>query len=155
MQAQVRQNFHPDSEAAINKLISIKYYTSYVYLAMSFYFERDDVALESFAKYFHELSELLRKNAEELINYQKLRGGRVQLENIEKPERREWTNGLDAIQFALELQKTINKCLLELHHLASNKHDPQTCCLSHSSIQHRIPTVWKQVIWPIRSKLTF
>ncbi|XP_048473653.1 ferritin, lower subunit-like isoform X1 [Rhincodon typus] len=145
MQAQVRQNFHPDSEAAINKLISIKYYTSYVYLAMSFYFERDDVALESFAKYFHELSELLRKNAEELINYQKLRGGRVQLENIEKPERREWTNGLDAIQFALELQKTINKCLLELHHLASNKHDPQMCNFLESNFLNSSVEIMKKL----------
>ncbi|XP_043535520.1 ferritin heavy chain-like [Chiloscyllium plagiosum] len=127
MQAQVRENFHPDSETAINKLISINYYTSYVYLAMSFYFERDDVALENFAKYFHKLSELLRENAEELTNYQKLRGGRIRLEEIEKPDRQEWTNGLEAIQCALDLQKTINKSLLELHRLASDKHDPQMC----------------------------
>ncbi|GCB80989.1 hypothetical protein scyTo_0023115 [Scyliorhinus torazame] len=83
MESQVRQNFHPDSETAINKLISLEYYTSYVYLAMSFYFERDDVALENFAKFFYKLSEVERKHAEELIHYQKDRGGRVQLESIE------------------------------------------------------------------------
>ncbi|XP_072348447.1 ferritin, lower subunit-like [Scyliorhinus torazame] len=127
MESQVRQNFHPDSETAINKLISLEYYTSYVYLAMSFYFERDDVALENFAKFFYKLSEVERKHAEELIHYQKDRGGRVQLESIEKPEKQDWRNGLEATQYALELQKTINKSLLDLHHLASDQHDPQMC----------------------------
>ncbi|XP_041034051.1 ferritin, lower subunit-like [Carcharodon carcharias] len=127
MQSQVRQNFHPDSETAINKVIGLEYYTSYVYLAMSFYFERDDVALENFAKFFHKLSEVERKHAEELIKYQKERGGRIQLESIEKPERQEWRNGLEATQYALELQKIINESLLDLHHLASDKQDPQMC----------------------------
>ncbi|XP_038639863.1 ferritin, lower subunit-like [Scyliorhinus canicula] len=127
MESQVRQNFHPDSETAINKLIGLEYYTSYVYLAMSFYFERDDVALENFAKFFCKLSEVERKHAEELIHYQKDRGGRVQLESIEKPEKQDWRNGLEAAQYALELQKTINKSLLDLHHLASDQQDPQMC----------------------------
>uniref|UniRef100_UPI00398E481E ferritin, lower subunit-like n=1 Tax=Pristiophorus japonicus TaxID=55135 RepID=UPI00398E481E len=133
MQSPVRQNFHPDSEAGINRLISLKYYTSYVYLAMSFYFERDDVALENFAKFFHELSETEREHADKLIDYQKERGGRLQLQNIEKAARQEWRDGLEAIQYALELQKTINKSLLDLHLLASTKEDPQVCDFLQSS----------------------
>ncbi|XP_078093503.1 ferritin, lower subunit-like [Mustelus asterias] len=127
MQSQVRQNFHPDTETAINKLISLEYYTSYVYLAMSYYFERDDVARENFAKFFHGLSETERKHAEDLIEYQRERGGRIQLESIEKPGKQDWRNGLEATQYALELQKTINKSLLDMHQLASNKQDPQMC----------------------------
>ncbi|XP_067875838.1 ferritin, lower subunit-like isoform X2 [Heterodontus francisci] len=136
MQSQVRQNLHPDSEAAINKLISLKYYTSYMYLDMSFYFERDDVALENFTKFFHELSETERKQVDELIKYQRRRGGQIQLQSIEKPEKREWKNGLEATHYALELQKTVNKSLLELHHLASNKEDPQVSVLR--TVKNRI-----------------
>ncbi|XP_069766021.1 ferritin heavy chain B-like [Narcine bancroftii] len=127
MQSQVRQNLHPDNEVSINKLISLKYYTSYVYLAMSFYFERDDVALENFAKFFHETSDTQRQLADKLIEYQKQRGGRVQLQKIEKPAKNEWKNGLEATQDALELQKNVNKSLLDLHQLASSKEDPQLC----------------------------
>ncbi|XP_072127628.1 ferritin, lower subunit-like isoform X2 [Mobula birostris] len=82
MQSQVRQNLHQECEVSINQLISLKYYTSYVYLAMSFYFEQDDVALENFAKSFHEMSEAEHRQAENLIEYQKLRGGRLQLQSI-------------------------------------------------------------------------
>ncbi|XP_032868919.1 ferritin heavy chain B-like [Amblyraja radiata] len=127
MLSQVRYNFHPDCELSINKLVSLKYYTSYVHLAMSFYFERDDVALENFAKSFREMSAAGRGQADKLIDFQTLRGGRVQLQDIEKPAKGEWRNGLEATQDALELQKNVNKSLLDLHQLATNKEDPQLC----------------------------
>ncbi|XP_062918968.1 ferritin, lower subunit-like [Mobula hypostoma] len=127
MQSQVRQNLHRECEVSINQLISLKYYTSYVYLAMSFYFEQDDVALENFAKSFHEMSEAERRQAEKLIEYQKLRGGRLQLQSIENPAKSKWRNGLEATQDALDLQRNINKSLLDLHQTASNKEDPQLC----------------------------
>ncbi|XP_067830483.1 ferritin, lower subunit-like [Heptranchias perlo] len=144
MQSQVRQNFHPESENGINKLISLEYYTSYVCLAMSFYFERDDVALENFVKFFHEMSETARTHADGLIEYQKQRGGRVHLQDIEKPTKREWRNGLEATQYALELQKNINKSLLDLHHLASNKDDPQMCNFLESNfLSHSVEIIKK------------
>ena len=46
----VRQNFHAESEALINKQINMELYASYAYLSMSAYFDRDDVALHGFAK---------------------------------------------------------------------------------------------------------
>uniref|UniRef100_A0A8C0M9D9 Ferritin n=1 Tax=Canis lupus familiaris TaxID=9615 RepID=A0A8C0M9D9_CANLF len=46
--SQVRQNYHQDSEAAINCQINLELYASYVYLSMSYYFDRDDVALKNF-----------------------------------------------------------------------------------------------------------
>ncbi|CAN0561969.1 unnamed protein product [Rangifer tarandus platyrhynchus] len=47
--SQVRQNYHQDSEAAINRQIHLELSASYVYLSMSYYFDRDDVALKIFA----------------------------------------------------------------------------------------------------------
>ncbi|XP_005991027.1 ferritin, lower subunit-like [Latimeria chalumnae] len=127
MGSQVRQNFHPDCEAAINRTVNLKYYTSYVYLSMSFYFDRHDVALENFSKFFRERSKAEQEHAEKFIKYQTQRGGRVFLQNIEKPLTDEWTNGLEAMQCALTLQRNVNQNLLELHKMADEKGDPQMC----------------------------
>lgn len=43
--SRVRQNYHAESEAGVNKQINLELTASYVYLSMAFYFDRDDVAL--------------------------------------------------------------------------------------------------------------
>merc|ERR1712039_486911 len=43
--SRVRQNFHEESEASINKQINMEMHASYVYLAMSSFFNREDQAL--------------------------------------------------------------------------------------------------------------
>nr|XP_020761242.1 ferritin heavy chain-like [Odocoileus virginianus texanus] len=74
--SQVRQNYHQDSEAAINCQINLELYASYVYLSMSYYFDRDDVALKNFAKYFLHQSHEEREHAERLMKLQNQRGQR-------------------------------------------------------------------------------
>uniref|UniRef100_A0A8D0NPU6 Ferritin n=1 Tax=Sus scrofa TaxID=9823 RepID=A0A8D0NPU6_PIG len=49
---QVCQNYHQDSEAAINRQINLELYASCMYLSVSYYFDCDDVALKNFAGYF-------------------------------------------------------------------------------------------------------
>ena len=44
---------------------------------------------------------------------------------IQKPERDEWGSGLEAMQTALALEKSVNQSLLDLHNLADSKGDPQ------------------------------
>lgn len=46
----------------------------------------------------------------------------------QKPERDEWVNGLDAMEHALQLEKTVNQALLDLHKLASEHGDPHVRC---------------------------
>lgn len=46
MASKVRQNFHGEVEAGINKQINLELTASYVYLSMAAYFDRDDVALQ-------------------------------------------------------------------------------------------------------------
>ncbi|CAI9557174.1 unnamed protein product, partial [Staurois parvus] len=41
-----------------------------------------------------------------------------------KPERDDWTNGLEALQTGLKLEKTVNQALLDLHGVAADKNDP-------------------------------
>ena len=48
----MRQNYHQDSEVAVDSQINLALYASYVFLSMSYYFDRDDVALKNFARFF-------------------------------------------------------------------------------------------------------
>lgn len=111
----VRQNFHAESEAGINKQINLELYASYVYQSMSFYFDRDDVAFPGFAKFFAHNSSEEREHAEKLMKYQNKRGGRVLLKDIQRPEKDEWGTPLQALQTALALEKNVNQSLLSLH----------------------------------------
>lgn len=127
MASQIRQNFHEECEAGINKQINWELYASYVYLSMSSYFSRDDVALPGFAKFFRHASDEEREHAQKLMDYQNKRGGRVVLNPIDKPAKDEWGTGLDALTAALELEKTVNQSLLDLHGVATKNEDPQMC----------------------------
>nr|AFM87687.1 ferritin mitochondrial [Callorhinchus milii] len=127
MTSQVRQNYHQECEAAINRQVNVELYASYTYLSMSYYFDRDDVALKNFAKFFKEQSHEEQEHAERLLKYQNQRGGRINLLDIKKADQNIWGNGLEAMQFALNLEKSVNQSLLDLHNLASTHNDPQLC----------------------------
>ena len=53
---------------------------SYVYQSIAFYFDREDVALPGFSKFFKHRSEEKREHAEEFMKYVNLRGGRLVLQ---------------------------------------------------------------------------
>jgi ferritin heavy chain len=125
--SRIRQNFHAECEAGINKQINMELYASYVYLSMAYFFDREDVALKGFHKFFKKSSDEEREHAQKFINYQQKRGGRVVLQPIDKPSLDEWGTGLAAMEAALELEKTVNQALLDLHAVATGKNDPQMC----------------------------
>jgi len=127
MASQVRQNFHTDCEAGVNKQINMELFANYTYLSMSFYFDRDDVALKGFAKFFKKSADEEKEHAEKLMKFQNERGGRIVLQDIKKPSVEEWGTGLNAMQAALDLEKAVNQSLLDLHAVAGNHNDPQMC----------------------------
>uniref|UniRef100_A0A4W6F589 Ferritin n=1 Tax=Lates calcarifer TaxID=8187 RepID=A0A4W6F589_LATCA len=43
MESQVRQNYHRDCEAAVNRMVNMEMFASYTYTSMAFYFSRDDL----------------------------------------------------------------------------------------------------------------
>merc|ERR1712243_512914 len=75
---------------------------------MSSWFNRDDQALHGFAKYFGKASEEERSHGTKLTTM-------------------EWGTPLDALQSALELEKTVNESLLKLHVAAGNHGDAHLC----------------------------
>ncbi|XP_034045818.1 ferritin, middle subunit-like isoform X3 [Thalassophryne amazonica] len=127
MESQVRQDFHRECEAAINRMINMEQFASYTYTSMAFYFSRDDVALPGFYSFFKEHSEVDREHTEKFLSFQNKRGGRILLQDIKKPERDEWGSGLEAMQCALQLEKNISEALLKLYKLASEHIDPHLC----------------------------
>ncbi|XP_074264559.1 ferritin, chloroplastic-like [Silene latifolia] len=124
-----RQNFVDDCESAINEQINVEYSASYVYHSLFAYFDRDNVALKGFAKFFKESSEEEREHAEKLMKYQNMRGGRVKLFSILMPpsdfEHAEKGDALYAMELALSLEKLVNEKLLNLHSVAEKNNDPQ------------------------------
>merc|ERR1712080_535565 len=113
--SKIRQNYHEECEALINKQINMEFYASYVYLSMASYFARDDVALHGFAGHFKTESGEERNHGIKLMDYQNSRGGKVVFQDIQKPSSMEWGTPLDALEAALELEKTVNQSLLDLH----------------------------------------
>merc|ERR1712233_291528 len=125
--SKIRQNYHEDCEALINKQINMEFYASYVYLSMSSWFNRDDQALHGFAAHFKNESGEERAHGMKLMEYQAKRGGRVVFQDIAKPTTREWGTPLEAMEAALELEKTVNQSLLDLHKVAGDKGDGHLC----------------------------
>ncbi|VDN15462.1 unnamed protein product [Dibothriocephalus latus] len=127
MASAVRQNFHEECEAGINKQINMELYASYVYMAAANHFDRDDVALPGFRKFFLKSSEEEREHALKLMKYQNKRGGRIVLQDIAKPAVTEWASGREAMETALKLEREVNESLLELHRIAQKNDDAQFC----------------------------
>lgn len=121
--SQIRQNFHDESEKAINEQISMELHASYVYQSMAMYYDRDDVALPGFAAYFKHNSDEEREHAETFMKYLNKRGGKVVLQDVKRPEQDEWGTGLDGLQTALALELKVNQSLLNLHATGSTHND--------------------------------
>uniref|UniRef100_A0A0E0MBJ0 Ferritin n=1 Tax=Oryza punctata TaxID=4537 RepID=A0A0E0MBJ0_ORYPU len=128
-QSLARQKFVDECEAAINEQINVEYNASYAYHSLFAYFDRDNVALKGFAKFFKESSDEEREHAEKLMKYQNMRGGRVRLQSIVTPltefDHPEKGDALYAMELALALEKLVNEKLHNLHSVASRCNDPQ------------------------------
>lgn len=122
--SRIRQNYTREVEELINRQINMEFYADYLYLAMATHFQRDEVALHGFAKFFKDSSDEERQHGLKLINYQIQRGGRVILQDISAPSPREWSSPLEAVLAALDLERRVNQHLLTLHQVASQAGDP-------------------------------
>ncbi|KAK1334443.1 hypothetical protein QTO34_005449 [Cnephaeus nilssonii] len=98
-----------------------------IYLSMSYYFDHGDVALKNLAKYFLHQSHEERECAEKLMKLQNQRCGQIFLQDIKKPKGGNWENWLNAVEYTLLLEKSVNPSLLELHKLATDKSNPHLC----------------------------
>ncbi|EDO35235.1 predicted protein [Nematostella vectensis] len=112
-------------EGPINKQINKELYAHYTYLSMAFHFDRDDINLPGFNKFFKKASKEEWEHAQMFMAYLTKRGGRVKLNDIPTPCRDQWGNGLMAMEDALALEKEILSSLQALHRKAQEENDAQ------------------------------
>ena len=93
----------------------------------SSFFNRDDQALHGFADHFKKESNEERAHAMKFMEYQTKRGGRVVFQDIAKPTTMDWGSPMEAMEAALELEKTVNQSLLDIHKVAGDKGDGHLC----------------------------
>ncbi|KAF5470393.1 hypothetical protein F2P56_010910 [Juglans regia] len=122
-----RQKYTDQCEAIVNEQINVEYNVSYVYHAIYTYFDRDNVALKGFAKFFKDSSKEERQHAEKLMEYQNKRGGKVRLQSMTMPssefDHAEKGDALHSMELALSLEKLNNEKLLNLHRIANENND--------------------------------
>ncbi|KAK1602227.1 hypothetical protein QYE76_037531 [Lolium multiflorum] len=147
-QSLARHKFVDECEAALNEQINVEYNASYAYHSLFAYFDRDNVALKGFAKFFKESSDEERGHAEKLMEYQNKRGGRVRLQSIVTPltefDHPEKGDALYAMELALALEKLVNEKLHNLHSVATRCNDPQlTDFVESEFLQEQVDAIKK------------
>ncbi len=107
-------------EEAINKQIKEEFYSAYLYLAMSGYFE--SINLKGFANWMFVQYQEEMAHAMKLYEHLKNRGGRLKLYAIPEPPH-EWASPLDAFRATLEHERHITRCINELIDLVEKEKD--------------------------------
>ncbi|XP_047129935.1 soma ferritin isoform X1 [Hydra vulgaris] len=92
----------------------------------AYYFDQDDVALDGYFKFFKHQSDEEREHAQELMDYQNKRGGRVVYKDIQAPKF-QLDTPVSALEAALNLEKKVNESLLNVHAIAEKNSDPHLC----------------------------
>ncbi|MCP4646184.1 MAG: ferritin [bacterium] len=105
---------------AINKQINKELFSSYLYMAMSMFFEAEDLSGAASWMRAQALEEMT--HAEKFMNYVNERGGRVMLEALERPAS-SWENPLAAFTAALEHERFISLSINNLVGMARKEND--------------------------------
>ncbi len=110
-------------QKAINDQINAELYSSYMYAAMSMYFQSVDMSGAAGWMNAQAKEELI--HAEKFMDYINGRGGRVTLQTIEKPPS-EWKSVLDTFEAALKHEQKVSSMINSLVTLARDEKDHMT-----------------------------
>jgi ferritin len=110
-------------QAALNEQINKELFSSYLYMSMVGYFE--DLGLDGFSSWMRAQTQEEMVHATKLFNFICERGGRVELEAIEKPEK-QWDSPLAAFEAALKHEKFISQSIDDLVEVAQQEKDNAT-----------------------------
>ena len=114
-------------EAALNEQIKVEYLASYHYHLLASHFYTLDSGLQKLGDYYNKASLEEREHADKFMKYQTMRGGKVQLYNLNVPDLN-LTSGSDvkqSFELALELEESVNRQLIKLHKVAEESNDAQ------------------------------
>lgn len=110
-------------EQAINEQIKWEFYSAYLYLSMSAYFQ--DLGLPGFAQWMEAQYQEEVFHAMKMFRYVGEQGGRVRLQSIDQPDH-EWASPLACMEFSLNHEREVTRRINELASLAQDERDHAT-----------------------------
>lgn len=108
---------------ALNKQLNAEFYSAYLYLSMSAYFE--SINLKGFANWMRVQAQEEITHAMKFFDYINERGGRVYLESIEKPPT-EWDSPLHVFEETYKHEVNVTRMINDLVNLAIEEKDHAT-----------------------------
>lgn len=108
---------------ALNKQVNREFYSSFLYLSMSGYFEAQN--LKGFASWMSEQSKEEYGHAMKMYNYIFDRGGRVELLPIEAPPK-DWDSILNVFEETYKHEHAVTRMIHDLVALAKEENDYAT-----------------------------
>jgi len=124
-----------DIKEAINEQINAELYSAYIYLSMAA--DLGDRGLDGFETWMHSQFIEEISHAMKLYQYLGSRGGRVKLEEIEKPKS-EWDSPLEIFKDAYEHEQYVTERIDELADLAEEKNDRATLQMLQWFIEEQV-----------------
>lgn len=110
-------------EKVINQQINAEMYSAYLYLSMSAYLE--SINLPGFASWMRVQFEEEQFHALRFFTFLNERGGRVELEAIEKPQF-VWNNVIEVFEHTLEHERHVTSLLNNIADIAETEKDRPT-----------------------------
>jgi ferritin len=110
-------------EKALNEQVNAEMYSAYLYLAMSAYFE--DQNLSGFANWMYVQAQEEMTHAMKIYRYIHDRGGRVLLEQIDKPQT-EWDSTEKVMEEVYSHEQKVTGMIHDLVNLAREEKDHGT-----------------------------
>ncbi|XP_070259865.1 ferritin, heavy subunit-like [Myotis yumanensis] len=107
---------HPVSkeyEVAINYVASYELHVSDAYLCMACCYI-DDAREPVFSAFFEDQAEVKREHGKQFLKYLIGLGNTICLPVIKRPEVDNWQTGIEALEYALELEKQLSHLLIDL-----------------------------------------
>ena len=128
-------NLNPKVSHALNEQINAELKASYTYLSMAAYFDAHE--LPGFASWFTAHSQEETEHAKRIYDFIVKRDGRVVLDGIPAPQK-DFESPEDALQTALEMEKSVTKQIHELFDLAHGEKEYGTQNMLHWFLEEQI-----------------
>jgi ferritin len=107
-------------EKELNKQINREFYSAYLYMSMASYFQSEN--LLGFANWMHIQVQEELIHAQKMYDFVNERGGRVVLEQINKPQT-DWDSSLAAFEDSLKHEEFITASINDLVNVALEEKD--------------------------------
>lgn len=107
-------------ESALNDQVRKEFYSSYLYLAMSAWFEANN--LPGLARWMAVQSEEERQHALKILKFLQDRGASVKLQAVDAPPAK-WKSPLDVFEKTLEHERAVTASIHNLYELALKESD--------------------------------